>query len=830
VDADMTRLSSIAICAALLWGSSAFSQESSIDFNRDIRPILSGKCFQCHGPDEGALKGKLRLDRREDAIKGGKSGELAIVAGKPEASQILRRVVATDSNEVMPPPKTGKAVTEKERELLKKWIAQGAKYSLHWSYNPPVRAAVPAVKTPAWVVNPIDGFILARLEKEKLAPTKVADRHTLARRLSIDITGLPPSIEELKAFVADTRPDAYERYVDALLARPTYGERWGAIWLDLARYADSQGFANDPDRTIWRYRDWVIQSLNANMPFDQFSIEQLAGDMLPKPTPEQSIATGFHRNTLTNTEGGTNPEEWRSAAIVDRVNTTAQVWMGSTFACAQCHSHKYDPFSHKEYYQIYAIFNNSEDNNSGNDSPTINAPVVGYEAKLADAQKLFAEADAKFKARTADLDKAYPEWEKALKPEGLSKELAAVLAKPATTRNDKEKQSLRDRQRGLDTAWTAAKTEADRLAGQVKAMSVVTPVMKEGKPRETTIHLRGDYKEKGEKVTVGLPAIFPPAPKGAAIDRLTMARWLMSGDHPLTARVSVNRLWEELFGIGLVETSEEFGSQGEQPSHPELLDWLATEYVRLKWDTKAMIRVMVTSAAYRQSSLTDEEILKRDPYNRLVSRGPRFRLTAEMVRDQSLAIAGLLSPKMYGPPVQPPKPNFGLSAAFGGTTDWTASAGEDRYRRAVYIRQRRNAPYPSMTTFDAPERTFCNVRRIRTNTPLQALVTLNDPCFVEAAQGFARRILKDGGATTASKVEYAILLALSRPASPAEVQRLTALVDKTRAEYQKDPAKATKMATDPLGPLPKESNPVDAATWTVVANVILNLDEALAKK
>ena len=826
----MRSLTSVALCAILLTGPSAFSQDAPIDFNRDIRPILSGKCFQCHGPDEGALKGKLRLDRRDDALKGGKSGERAVVVGKPDESEILKRVVSDDPDEVMPPPKIGKPVTERERELLKKWIAQGAGYSLHWSYNPPVRAAAPAVKTAGWAINPIDSFVLARLESEKLVPSKVADRHTLARRLSIDITGLPPSVEELKAFVADTRPDAYEKYVDALLAKPTYGERWGAIWLDLARYADSQGYANDPDRVIWRYRDWVVQALNANMPFDQFTIEQLAGDMLPKPTPEQLIATGFHRNTLTNTEGGTSPEEFRSAAVVDRVNTTTQVWMGSTFACAQCHSHKYDPFSHREYYQIYAIFNNSEDNNSGNDFPVITAPVVGYEAKLADAQKRLSEADTKFKSRTADLDKLQPEWEKTRDPKLLAKEIEAILAKAASARNDKEKQSVQAYHRGQNPDWNNLKAEVDRLNAAVKAMSIFTPVMKEGKPRETTIHLRGDYKEKGEKVTVGLPAIFPPAPKGEPVNRLTMARWLMSDRHPLTARVSVNRLWEELFGIGLVETSEEFGSQGEQPSHPELLDWLATEYVRLKWDTKAMVRLIVTSAAYRQSSLTGEEILKRDPYNRLVSRGPRFRLTAEMVRDQSLAVAGLLSPKMYGPPVQPPKPNFGLSAAFGGTTDWTASAGEDRYRRAIYIRQRRNAPYPSMTTFDAPERTFCNVRRIRTNTPLQALVTLNDPCFVEAAQGFARRILKDGGATTATRIEYAMLLALSRPATPAEVTRLTAMVDKTKAEYQKDVPKATKMATNPLGPLPKGVEAADAAAWTVLANVILNLDEALAKK
>ena len=733
----------------------------------------------------------------------------------------------------MPPAKSGKRLTEQEVDTLRSWIEQGAPFAQHWAYAKPIRPSVPQFGEPValaagWPITPVDQFLLARLEKEGLKPVPPADRYALIRRLSIDLTGLPPTLSQVDAFVNDTRPDAYEKLVDRLLNVPAYGERWAAVWLDLARYADSQGFANDPDRTIWRYRDWVIRALNDNMPFDRFTIEQLAGDLLPNPTLDQLVATGFHRNTLTNTEGGTSPEEFRSAAVVDRVNTTMQVWLGTTFACAQCHNHKYDPFSQKEYYQLYAVFNNTEDANSGNDAPTVQVPAIGQEHLVPEITAKRETAQSKLDAETKKLDAALSEWEKTVEQKKLPKDVADILAAPPDKRDKKQKDRLAAYHRSLSAEWKTLDQEVKTLTARLQTLSTLTPILREGKPRTTTIHIRGNYLDKGETVTAGLPAALSPSRE--TINRLGMARWLVDENNPLTARVAVNRLWEEIFGIGIVETSEDFGIQGDVPFHPELLDWLATEYVRLGWDTKKLLKLLVMSAAYRQGSQVSEELAKRDPFNRLLARGPRLRLSAEAVRDQALFVGGLLSPKMYGPPVQPPRPSFGLSAAFGGSMDWQTSAGEDSHRRAVYTKVRRNAPYPSMTTFDAPERTYCNIRRVRTNTPLQALVTLNDPVYVEASQALARRVVAEGGTTTPARVLFAFRVVLSRPPTEAETQRLSELFEKARTKYAADPAKATALATKPLGPVPQGANVAELAAWTLVANVLLNLDETLAKR
>jgi hypothetical protein len=806
---------------------------SSIDFNRDIRPLLTGRCFQCHGPDDKVRKAGLRLDTRDGAVQELRSGNQAVVPGKPGESALLARITSDDGSLLMPPAKVGKRLSDQEVALLRRWIEQGAPYAQHWAYVKPVRPAVPAVRDTKWPVNPIDHFLLARLEKEGLKPTPPADPYALVRRLSLDLTGLPPTPEEADAFVQSAirhPPSAIDQLVDRLLASPAYGERWASVWLDLARYADSQGFANDPDRTIWRYRDWVIQALNDNLPYDRFTIEQLAGDLLPNPTPSQLIATGFHRNTLTNTEGGTQPEEFRSAAVVDRVNTTMQVWMGVTMACAQCHNHKYDPFSQKEYFQLYAIFNNTEDNNAGNDAPFLTVPATGQEKVHAELTAKLSAARSKLTAATKAVDAQRAEWEKTVKPESLPKDIAGILAQPAEKRDKKLQEKLIAYHRSLSEPWKALDAEVRDLTARLAKATTTTPILREGKGRTTHIHIRGNYLAKGEQVGPGLPAVFPAPPTSGPLNRLTLARWLVSEDNPLTARVAVNRLWEELFGIGIVETSEDFGMQGELPFHPELLDWLATEYVRLGWDTKKMLKLLVTSAAYQQGSQVSPELAKRDPNNRLLARGPRVRLSGEMIRDQALFVSGLLSRKMYGPPVQPPRPTFGLSAAFGSSTDWKADTGEDRWRRGLYIRWRRNAPYPSLTTFDAPERTFCSIRRLRTNTPLQALVTLNDPVFVEAAQGLARRIMAQGGDSTRSRVVYGFRLVLTRPPSDAETQRLVELFERAQKQFAADPAKATAMATKPLGPAPKGMNVVDLAAWTVVGNVLLNLDETLAKR
>ncbi len=747
-----------------------------VDFNRDVRPILSNNCFQCHGPDEKTRKADLRLDTADGA-------KTAITPGKPDQSELIVRLTAAHDEGLMPPAKTGKKLTAREIEVLKQWVKDGAKFSAHWAYIRPQRAEIP--KTKFQTANAVDNFVFTRLEAEKLAPSAEADRYALARRVALDLTGLPPTADEVTAFVADTSANAYEKYVDRMLSKPAFGEHWARLWLDLARYADSAGYADDPQRTIWKYRDYVIESFNANKRFDRFTIEQIAGDLLPNPTTEQLVATAFHRNTMTNSEGGTSDEEFRNVAVVDRVNTTFLVWMGTSMACAQCHTHKYDPLTQKEYFQAFAFFNNTADADRPDESPTLPFWTPELTAKKEKLEKEVADLEASLKGKKPDEMK--PERDKLA---ALKKDLAAV--KPLTT----------------------------------------VPVMKEltgAQRRKTRLQYRGNFMDLGDEVTEGTPAAFHAFPKDAPKTRLQFARWLVSGENPLTARVIANRFWEQIFGTGIVRTSEEFGIQGELPSHPELLDFLALD-LQADWDVKRFLKLLVMSNAYRQSAKVTRELFDRDPENRLLARGPRVRLTAEMVRDQALAAAGLLSPKMLGPSVRPHQPNLGVNAAFGGSIDWQTSAGEDKYRRGIYTQWRRSNPYPSMSTFDAPNRDTCVVRRARTNTPLQALVLMNDPVYTEAAQALARRVIEKGGVTTAKKAAFAVQACLIRPATEAEVARLVKLYDEAKQKFEKDAPKATQFATNPLGPLPKGVDAADAAAWTVVANVILNLDEMLMKR
>ncbi|HTU89898.1 MAG TPA: DUF1549 and DUF1553 domain-containing protein, partial [Gemmataceae bacterium] len=573
------------------------------------------------------------------------------------------------------------------------------------------------------------------------------------------------------------------------------GERWARLWLDLARYADSAGYGSDPLRpNIWRWRDWVIDAFNRNLPYDRFSTEQLAGDLLPQPALEQRIATAFHRNTMTNTEGGTDDEEFRVAAIKDRVDTTLQVWMGLTIGCAKCHSHKFDPITQQEYYRFYAFFNQTADNDQPDERPTLAAPT-------AEQQEQNRRIDGQIAA---------------LKKQLAAPSLAAVRA-------------LRR---------TPIPVESLALLGAIGKLEksrptvVKVPVMVElppGKRRQTNLMIKGNFLNRGERVEPAVPAAFHSLPKEAAADRLGMARWLFSPDNPLTARVAVNRFWAALFGVGLVETEEDFGTQGEMPSHPELLDWLATEYVRIGWDTKEFLKLLLTSATYRQSAQTTPEKLAKDPRNRLLSRGPRFRLEAEMVRDQALALSGLLSRKMHGPSVYPPQPPGLWQAAFNGQRTWATSKGEDRYRRGLYVFWRRTVPYPSMATFDATSRETCTVRRIRTNTPLQAFVTLNDPVYVECAQALARRIVKEGGTTTDERARFGLQLCLCRPPRTEQIQQVMELFQTEREHYRKDTKAALALATEPLGPLPAGMDAAELAAWTVVANVLLNLDAVMMK-
>jgi mono/diheme cytochrome c family protein len=782
------------LAALLVVPARARSAEEPVDYNRDIRPILSKNCFACHGQDDGHRAGKLRLDRRETAVLPRKRGA-AVVAGAADKSLLIARVTAEDEDERMPPMQTGNKLTATQIATLKRWIAEGAPYAEHWAFAKPKRRPLPTVENRAWPRNGLDYFVLARLEKRRLKPMAEADRYALLRRVSLDLRGLPPTPREVDEFIRDRSPDAYEKAVDSFLKDTAYGERWARMWLDLARYADSAGYGSDPLRPhIWRYRDWVIDAFNRNLPYDRFTVEQLAGDLVPGATAEQKIATAFHRNTMTNTEGGTDDEEFRVAAVKDRVDTTMQVWMGLTIGCAKCHSHKYDPITQKEYYRFFAFFNQTADNDQPDERPTLAAPTVEQR-----------EQNRRIDAQIAS----------------LKKQLAAppLVAVRALRRTPIPVESL---------ALLGAIGKLEKARPAVPQVPIMAELPAK-QHRKTHLMVKGNFLNRGEAVEPGVPAAFHSLPKDPPADRLAVAKWLLDPDNPLTARVAVNRWWAALFGTGLVETEEDFGTQGDMPSHPELLDWLATEYVRLGWDTKAFLKMLVTSATYRQASKVTPEALAKDPRNRQLSRGPRFRLEAEMVRDQALALSGLLSRKMHGPSVYPPQPPGLWQAAFNGERTWATSKGEDRYRRGLYTFWRRTVPYPSMATFDATSRETCTVRRIRTNTPLQAFVTLNDPCYVEAAQALARRIVKEGGSTAEERALFGLRLCLCRPPRAEQVKDVLALFETEHGHYRKDAKAALALATDPLGPLPAGMDAAEVAAWTVVANVLLNLDAVLMK-
>lgn len=810
-----------------------------VQFARDVLPILSANCFTCHGPDEKTRKAGLRLDLGETATKTLKSGARAVVPGDVKNSGLIARIFSNDSDERMPPARTMKSLKDSEKALLKRWIEEGAEYQRHWAFIAPQRPSLPPVQNTAWPRNAIDRFVLARLEKEGLRPAPEADRYTLARRVTLDLTGLPPTIAAVDRFVNDRSPDAYEKFVDEVLKSPAFGERWAQVWLDLARYADSNGYATDSLRTIWKYRDWVIDALNANMPFDEFTVEQIAGDLLPNATKDQILATAFHRNTLTNDEGGTSDEEFRVVAVVDRVNTTLQVWMGITMACANCHDHKYDPISQEEYFRVFAIFNQTEDADRSDNSPLLSSITPEQQQQKSKLEADVAALEKELLKASPDLDAKQQRWEKDVKPAKLPANVKAILAVDAAKRNSAQQSELRKYFRSTTPELKETQTRLGALKKQLTAIQVVTtPIMKEmpdGKKRVTKIHIRGNFLNQGNEVRPGVPAFLPPLPKDVPANRLALARWLVAPENPLTARVAVDRFWQQLFGVGLVDTPDDFGVRGKLPNYPDLLDWLATEFASpaprgLGWDMKKLLRLIVTSATYRQSSAVTTALVERDPDNKLFARGPRFRIPAEVIRDQALFVSGLLSPKMHGPPVRPVRPRLGLSAAFGGGTDWEPSLGEDRYRRALYTQWRRTSPYPSMTTFDAPSRNVCTVTRPRTNTPLQALVTLNDPVYVEAAQSLGRRMVKEGGATVESRITYGVRLCLARPPRGKELERLSSLFAQARAGFANNKAEAVKLATDPLGPVPTGMDAVDQAAWTVVANVLLNLDETLAKR
>ncbi len=797
------------------------------DYLRDVKPLLAQHCSACHGAK--VHKAHLRLDTAAAIRKGGQSGP-AIVPGKSSASLLIRALEGASGLTRMPfkrPP-----LTPAQIAVLKAWIDGGAqapaheqaaeaKTSTHWAFIPPVRPPLPTVKNPHWVRNPIDRFILARLDKEGLTPSPEADRVTLIRRLSLDLLGLPPTPEEVDAFCADHRPDAYERLVDRLLASPHYGERWGRHWLDLARYADSNGYSIDGPREIWKYREWVINALNRDMPFREFVIEQIAGDMLPGATLEQRVATGFHRNTQINQEGGIDLEQFRVEAVADRVHTTGVVFLGLTLGCARCHNHKFDPITQKEYYQFFAFFNNQDEPTLALADPAVAARREAFQAQI---RKLAAEYTDRQDA-----------WLKSLTDEQrgqLKREIQVILNLGFEQRDAKQKRTLmaflKDREPDL-YARLQAINDLEKRQPKVPT----TMVLKErAKPRETYIHIKGDFTRKGERVFPGVPAVLPPLKIDQGVDtprspnRLDLARWLVDPRNPLTARVTVNRMWQHYFGKGLVETENDFGTQGSPPTHPQLLDWLATEFIAQDWSVKAIHRLIVTSATYRQSSRHRPELARLDPNNHLLARQTRLRLEAEVIRDEGLRASGLLNPTLGGPSVFPPQP-AGVFRFTQVPREWTADTGADRYRRGLYTYFWRAAPYPALTVFDAPDAVGACTRRVRSNTPLQALTLLNDEAFLEFAQALAARVLHEVPTGETPRLQRLFRLCLARRPGASESQRLERFLSQQLDEFRRAPAEARALLP---ARLPAETDVPQLAAWTATARVLLNLDEFITRE
>ena len=1017
--------------AAVALALPATGRAESVRFNRDVLPILADRCFACHGPDSAKRKAGLRLDREADARK---------AVGKPDASELVRRITSADPDERMPPKGSGRELTKAQADTLRRWVAEGAVWEKHWAFLPPVRPGPPVVRDAGWVRTPIDRFILARLEKEGLHPSPEADRPTLIRRMSFDLTGLPPTPAEVDAFVGDPRPDAVERLADRLLASPRYGERMAWRWLEAARYADTNGYQTDAGRDMWRWRDWVIEAYNRNLPFDQFTIEQLAGDLLPGATLDQRIATGFNRNHRGNAEGGIVPEEYAAEYVADRVETTSTVWLGLTLGCCRCHDHKFDPFTQREFYQLFAYFNNVPEKGRavkyGNSPPYIPAPtreqaqtLAALDHRVADAERRVhelrdsvIEAQARWEKTVNSRD--LPDWApdhglvarfalddagplkvqngqpvfapgrigKALDLDGMRFAVAgdvgdfgfddrfslALWVRPralsgalvsrtvdeprgegygvhlvngkvqvhltkrwlddalrveaetrleanrwyhiavtydgsrlaagvkvyidgvgakTTTLLDELNQSFQTKEplrigtgggpgsrfngladevrvynRAIDPAEArilatatspgeiVGKPAAERTAGEaekLRAFFIVTAApghirkahqelrtAREGRkkfvdalptvmvmqemptPRQTHLLLRGQYDRPGEKVTAAGPATLPHPPRGG--NRLDLAKWLVSPDHPLTARVAANRLWQLHLGTGLVATGEDFGTQGEFPSHPELLDWLATEFVRTGWDVKRMHKLIVTSATYRQSSRVPKTIPAGDPNNRLLSRFPRYRLSAEMIRDQALFVGGLLVEHPGGPSVKPYQPP-GLWDELSGAGDYVPDKGDKLYRRSLYTYWKRTSPPPGLSAFDATARETCWVRETRTNTPLQALNLLNDVTYVEAARKLAERMLRER-TTADDRLTLAFRRITARAPTDAERVILRRTLDRQLADYRTDPAAARKLLKVGASAADARLNPAELAAYTAVCRLILNLDETVTKE
>jgi len=836
------------------------SAQRKVDFSKDIEPILSSRCILCHGTGQ-QMKG-LRLDNRQDALRGGEAG-MVILPGDSAGSKLIHLVGAVNPDKVMPP--AGNRLTAAEVGTLRAWIDQGAEWALddpatakqttaaeesgHWSFRALHRPPEPSVNKSSWAKNAIDSFVLARLEKEGIAPSPEADKATLVRRLSLDLIGLPPSASEVSAFLNDDKAEAYEHLVDKLLSSPHFGERWARYWLDLARYSDSDGYRQDDFRpSAWRYRHWVISAFNQDMPFDQFTIEQIAGDVLPGSTTEQKVATGFHRNTPSNREGGTDMNQFRFEQVINRTNAVGTVWLGLTAGCAQCHDHKFDPLSQKEYYQLFAFFNNAEEVN-------IDAPLPG------ELGPYLQEVDSYRRKRRALLEKyrvpdRQPSWEKRMleamanpgKWQNWDKAVGTlrvgdmhpvygmgekILRSHADQRSEKEARILTNHYVLYSSQVVPKKVyeeelNFDQLLKELKELDTAFPalsqaqtIVTERKPRQTHLYVRGNFKQPGAPVEPGMPGFLHPSPNQAQPPRVRLARWIVSGDNPLTSRVITNRFWQELFARGIVSTSEDFGTQGSKPSHPELLDWLAADFRDTGWSMKRLVKTIVLSATYRQVSRPRPDLQVRDPNNVLLARQSRARLSAELIWDSALAVSGLLNPAVGGKSVRPPRPEAAQKRG-----SWVESKGPDRYRRGLYIQYQRMSPYPFMTNFDMPPGYSPACYRGRSNTPLQALNLLNDPVFYEAARALAVRILSESSEDSQDRLNHAFQLCLARLPDPDEQQWLSSAIEHQRQIIKREPELAH--ATLPVE-LPG-IEPIDAAAWVGASRILLNLDEFITRE
>ncbi len=812
-----------------------------IAFNRDVRPILSDNCFSCHGPDANHRKGKLRLDRRDEAL-----AREAFVPGKPAESDLIERIVTTDDDELMPPKDSHKQLTPRQKDILRRWIEQGAGYQQHWSYEKPVKPVVP------YGEHAVDYLVHRRLAEIGLKASPEADRRTLVRRLYSDLVGLPPTPAEVAAFEKDPSPDAYERLVERILRNPHYGERMALGWLDVVRYADTIGYHSDNPRNVWPYRDWVIQSFNDNKPFDRFTLEQVAGDLLPDASPTTRVGSAFNRLLLSTEEGGAQPKDYEARMLTDRVRAIGAAWLGQTTGCAQCHDHKFDPFTMRDFYSLGAFFSDVQEAILGRREDGLIVGTPEQEKRLAELDAAQAEAKKRYDAVQPRIDAAQLQWEadvvaydvtfpelkpdsKASEPEKKTARQVASLLRNAK-RSAQEQQTVQNYFRAKvnklhhaerDAVAAAEKERREYYESLPKCLVTTSTANR----RVVRILPRGNWMdESGEIMKPALPGYLPqPKFEGREPNRLDLARWLVSRDNPLTARTVMNRLWKQFFGTGLSKVLDDLGAQGEPPVHPALLDWLATEFMDSGWDFKHMVRTVVTSATYRQVSTASPDLLAADPYNRELARQSTFRVEAELVRDAALAVSGLLVPRIGGPSVKPYQPEGYWENLNFPTRDYVADTGESQYRRGLYTWWQRSFLHPSLLAFDAPNREECTADRNRSNIPQQALVLLNDPTYVEAARAFAARILTECRGKPDQRFVWAWQRSLQRDPRPDETRVVRELLRNQLASYRADPKSAEALLGTGLAPVPENLDKSELAAWTHVARVLLNLHETITR-